>query len=87
MNKIIVLLTVLILASCGSVSVTKNADGSYEASSMSLFKDIKDVSIHKDVTGEVNASLGESAVNQDAQSALFLVCALNPAMPMCQMDQ
>lgn len=87
MSKLYIALFVVLLTGCGSVSVTKHADGSYEASSMSFFKDIKDVSIHKDTTGEVNASLGNSSINANADSALFLVCTINPALPMCQMDQ
>lgn len=71
------------ISGCGSVSVTKNADGSYEANSRSLFKDIKDVSIHKDADGEVQATMGSSVVNQNAESALMLVCVINPALPLC----
>ena len=87
MTRAIILFLSLLTVSCGSVSVTKNADGSYEASSMSFLKDIKDVSIYKDAEGNVDASMGSSTTNQNAESALMLVCTLSPAAPMCQVDK
>lgn len=77
----------IILTGCGSVSVEKFADGSYKAESRSLFKDIKDVSIEKAPDGSVNASMGESITNDNAESAWMLVCTINPALPLCQADK
>ena len=77
----------VILHGCGSVTVEKHSDCSYKASSMSFFKDIKDVSIQKDEEGNVTASMGTSVTNQNAESALMLVCVINPSLPMCQLDQ
>lgn len=74
------------LGGCGSVSVQKNADGSYSASSFSLFKDIQEVSLKKTPDGNVDASLG-SSLSSEGANALFLVCTINPALPMCQQEQ
>ena len=84
--KNLLFLTIILLAGCGSVNVTKYADGSYEASSKSLFKDVKDVHIEKTTDGYVNASLGASVVNKNAESAWMLVCTINPALPLCQVN-
>ena len=82
MKAILIAILVAALAGCGSVKVIKNADGSYEASSMSIFKDIKDVSIEKTEDGDVSASMG-SSVSTNEEAALFLVCTINPAAPIC----
>lgn len=75
----------LILSGCGSVSIQKNADGSYQARTMSLFKDIKDVNIDKDANGDVSASMG-SSISTNEEAAFFLVCTINPGLPICQQN-
>ena len=42
MKTVLILVVLAVLAGCGTVSVEKFADGSYKATSRSLFKDIKD---------------------------------------------
>lgn len=83
MRLLVILIVAALLAACGSVSIEKNADGSYKARTMSLFKDIKDVNIDKDADGDVTASMGSSASTNE-EAAFFLVCTINPALPICQ---
>lgn len=80
-----IIVMAIILAGCGKVNVIKHADGSYEASTISLFKNIESVSIEKDNEGNVNASLG-SSVNTEEANALALVCIINPNLSVCQND-
>lgn len=77
------MVALLLVGGCGSVSIQKNADGSYQARTMSLFKDIKDVNIDKDANGDVSASMG-SSISTNEEAAFFLVCTINPALPICQ---
>jgi hypothetical protein len=80
MKKSMLLLLVLFLAGCGSVSL-KTPDG-LEFQSRTLWKDIESVSFQGE---EFVGELGTSKSAQDAR-AILLVCLLIPDTPGCESE-
>ena len=83
MKYFLVIIFVAVLSGCGHVKVVKDAD-SFEASTWTLFKNIEQVQGVR-TEEETQFSLGSSTSTEEA-SALFLVCTINPGLPICMTD-
>jgi hypothetical protein len=70
------------IGGCATVKVTTPEGMSIETTT--LWKDVNQAEAS---TENMVLKLGSSTSEQDAQGALFMVCAINPALPMCQQDQ
>lgn len=81
--RILIAILVLLLAGCGHVSVERiEGDQSFKMSTWTLWKDVEQVQGSKTDEG-VEVSLGSSTSTDEAQ-ALFLVCTINPGLPICE---
>lgn len=80
MKSIILILTLVLLAGCGSVKVSQSPDGTFEFSSRTLWKDVESAEFQ---SNDFIGSLGRSSSVEDVK-ALTAVCILYPDLPGCQ---
>lgn len=74
----------IITTACGTVSIEVNPEtGAFSMETRTFLKNIEAGEIQTD---EIIGSVGSSTTDQNAESALMLVCVINPAAPMCQKD-